>query len=110
VCCAAAHKALEVLIREGYMEMVQQRSDLFAEGLKKLSGLIELRRCGLLIALDLGNEERVQELIRRCLDNGILLDWFLFNPRSIRIAPPLIITEDEIAESCETILRSASRL
>jgi len=46
----------------------------------------------------------IQAVIKRCLQAGLLTDWFLFNDRSLRIAPPLIITEEEIRWACEVIL------
>ena len=37
-------------------------------------------------------------------------DWFLFNDKCLRIAPPLIITETEIEKACKIILESLSKL
>jgi 4-aminobutyrate aminotransferase-like enzyme len=45
-------------------------------------------------------------IIRKCIDKGVILDWFLFAPHCMRIAPPLIITEEEIKTACEIIISS----
>jgi 4-aminobutyrate aminotransferase-like enzyme len=37
------------------------------------------------------------------LEQGLILDWFLFDNTSIRIAPPLIITKNEIADAIEKL-------
>jgi acetylornithine/N-succinyldiaminopimelate aminotransferase len=103
VCCAASLVALKVLLRDKLIEQVAKKEQLFISLLKDSSAIKEIRSQGLLIAIELENEEAVQKTIRKCLDKGLLLDWFLFNPQSIRIAPPLIITEEEILEVCEII-------
>jgi adenosylmethionine-8-amino-7-oxononanoate aminotransferase len=38
--------------------------------------------------------------------NGLITDWFLFAPDRLRIAPPLIITEEELREMCAIVLKS----
>jgi len=48
----------------------------------------------------------VQAVIKKCLEKGLITDWFLFNDRSLRIAPPLIITKEEIQEACKIVLES----
>ena len=63
-----------------------------------------MRSAGLWLAVDLGDAAKVQAVIRYCIAHGVISDWFLFNDRSLRIAPPLTITESEIAFACEVIL------
>ena len=63
-----------------------------------------IRRKGLMIALEFDSYEQNKKVIDHCIENGVLTDWFLFAPQCMRIGPPLIITEEEIKESCEIIL------
>ena len=42
----------------------------------------------------------MQLVIKPCLSRGLITEWFLFNDRSLRIAPPLIITEEQVDELC----------
>jgi 4-aminobutyrate aminotransferase-like enzyme len=42
------------------------------------------------------------------LQNGVFVDWFLFNDHSMRIAPPLTIGKTEIEIACEKILQAIS--
>ena len=46
----------------------------------------------------------IQKVIAHCLEQGLITDWFLFNDSSLRIAPPLIITEEQIRWACKVIL------
>ncbi len=57
------------------------------------------------MAVELADFETLQRVVRRCLDKGLLTDWFLFNNRSLRIAPPLIINEEQIEWACGVILQ-----
>lgn len=65
----------------------------------------EVRGEGLLIAVQFENEKINKQIISRCVENGVVTDWFLFNSSAMRIAPPLIISEKEIAHACKVILR-----
>ena len=51
-------------------------------------------------------KEKFKSIIDKCIASGVIVDWFLFNAHSMRIAPPLTITEEEIISSCEVILKS----
>ncbi len=65
----------------------------------------EVRGEGLLLAVQFGSEEENKKIISKCVENGVIVDWFLFNPSAMRIAPPLIISEKEIHVSCRIILK-----
>ena len=58
------------------------------------------------MAMELDSFDRVQKVIDYCLKNGLIVDWFLFNTESVRIAPPLIITKKEIEKACSIILKA----
>jgi len=45
-------------------------------------------------------------VIERCIQNGIITDWFLFNDRKMRITPPLIISKKQIIQACKKIKKS----
>jgi len=59
---------------------------------------------GLLLAMQLDNFEQLRTLILKCLERGLLLDWFLFDPTSVRLALPLNISKEEIEFACGVIL------
>jgi len=70
-----------------------------------------VRSAGLLIAVEFDSYETNKAIIDYCLrveenQTGVLTDWFLFAPQCLRIAPPLIITEEEITLACERLLQA----
>ncbi len=105
VCCAAALATLETLISGGWIGLVAQKAELFMQLLQH-PAIVAIRNAGLLIAVELRDFDAVQTVIRFCIEKGLIIDWFLFNNRSLRIAPPLIISETQIHEAC-TILMEA---
>jgi len=108
VSCAAALATLETLIQSKLINQVAEKEALFRDLLQG-TGIVELRSAGLMMALELRDFETVQKVIRYALDKGLLIDWFLFNNRSLRIAPPLIIDQNEIRNACHIILEGISK-
>jgi acetylornithine/succinyldiaminopimelate/putrescine aminotransferase len=106
--CAAGLAALEVLEHEGLAGHAQRMGRVFQDLL--VHPLIsEVRGMGLMLAVDLGDAERVQRVVHRCLAEGVLGFWFLSCPTAFRIAPPLVITEQEVRHACQIILRALDR-
>lgn len=110
VCCAAALAQLEVLLDEDLIGRVESKSRLFRELLQQHPAIKEIRGVGLMLAVEMESEAVFLKLFERLTVNGIITDPFLFNTASFRIAPPLIITEQEIKECCEIILRCMDEL
>lgn len=103
VCCASGLAAFEVLLNENITEAVADKSRLFSDLLKH--PLIEkLNASGLLIAVHFSDYGRNKKIIDKLIEKGIFTDWFLFADNALRIAPPLIITEDDIRKACASIL------
>jgi acetylornithine/succinyldiaminopimelate/putrescine aminotransferase len=105
VCCASALATLNVLIDERLLEKVESKGQLF-EKLMNHRHIKEIRRIGLMFAIDFDTAERVNNIVNYAKDHGVICYWFLSHPYSFRIAPPLTITETEIRESCEIILKA----
>jgi len=105
VSCAAALASLSTLLDKKIIESVPAKEKLLRSLLihKKIK---EVRGKGLFFAVDLGDADLVQKLIQELLSTGIVVDWFLFDSKSIRIAPPLIISEDQIYTACSKILKA----
>lgn len=103
VSCAAALATLETLLKEHYIGEVKAKEALFLELLQH-PAIVEVRSAGLWLAVELPSFGFVQRVIGHCLAQGLITDWFLFNDRSLRIAPPLIITAEQIQWACEVIL------
>jgi acetylornithine/succinyldiaminopimelate/putrescine aminotransferase len=103
VSCAASIAALTLLTETELVYRVKSKSKLFTDLLSANKKIKEVRGIGLLLALQLDSFEQVQQVIHAALEKGVIVDWFLYNNSSIRIAPPLTITEKEIKEVCEVL-------
>ena len=110
VCCAAGLAALNYLIDNRVVESVEVKGAMFEERLKDHDKVLEIRRSGLLLAVELGKSEYLYRLMEIFKDEGIMSDWFLYCDTAFRISPPLTISEAEIEECCEIIRRSLDRL
>lgn len=104
--CAASLAAFEILDETNFLSNVQLKSDLIVNYLKSNIENICISGKGLMLAIHFERAEICQKIIKSCQNKGLLTDWFLFSDSSLRMAPPLTITEDEIIKSCEIIVSS----
>lgn len=103
VCCAAGLASLEVIIDEKLTESCSSKSDLFRKLL--VHPLIrEVRGEGLMLAVQLESSGHVHYAITNAPSYGLILDYFLFCDTAFRIAPPLIISPDEISLACTQLM------
>jgi acetylornithine/succinyldiaminopimelate/putrescine aminotransferase len=105
VCCAAGLAALDYLIEQNLIEEVDAKANLF-KALLVHPLIKEVRNEGLLMAIEFASFEQNKQLIDCCIENGVFTDWFLFASHCMRLAPPLVITEEEIRKACATILQA----
>jgi acetylornithine/succinyldiaminopimelate/putrescine aminotransferase len=103
--CAASLAALEILKNEKWISEAEEKGELFKELLVHPK-IIEVRGIGLMLAVEMRDFDFVQKVIRKCIENGLITDWFLFCDNSLRIAPPLTITKEEIRSACDIIIQS----
>ena len=104
--CAAANACIDVLKEESWIEDAEHKGLLLQEILIQSNQVKEIRRKGLFLAVELGSFEKVKEVIKRCLEKGLIGFWFLSTPTAFRLSPPLSITEKEIKKAGEIILSS----
>lgn len=110
VCCAAGLAAMKFLQEEKVVEDVERKGAMFVELLKDHPAVKEIRRSGLLMAVELGESAKLYRLMDLFIEEGILSDWFLYCDTAFRISPPLIITDDEIKDCAELIKKCLDRL
>ncbi len=103
VCCAAGHASLNVLISEQLVEKCTEKGILFRKHLKH-NLISEIRGEGLLLAVKLNKHSAVEYVVHNAPDYGLILDYFLFCKDAFRIAPPLIIDNDEIIYACRQMM------
>jgi acetylornithine/succinyldiaminopimelate/putrescine aminotransferase len=109
VCCAAGLAAMKALLDEGMMNGVRRKEELF-RSLLVHQRIRSVRSFGLWLAVEFDSFETNKKIIDRCISNGILTDWFLFAANSLRISPPLIISEDQIKKASEIILKGCDSI
>jgi acetylornithine/succinyldiaminopimelate/putrescine aminotransferase len=102
VCCAAGRAAMQFLLEENVVQSVFAKEKLFIKNINS-KFLKNIRSHGLMIALEFDNFEKNKKAIDTLIENGVFTDWFLFSASSLRIVPPLTITEEEILKACEII-------
>lgn len=100
--CTAGLAALEVLISEDLSSNAVAMGQRFKQGLVH-ADIREVRGMGLMLAVELGDAQRVQGVVHHCLEQGVLGFWFLSCPTAFRIAPPLSITPQEVDRAIEVI-------
>ncbi len=96
VSCAAALANLQVIIDERLAELADEKGKLFKSEIEKHPLVDHIRQVGLMLAVEIKNDYSVSKLIKILQKNGLIVDQFLFNNSSFRIAPPLTITINEI--------------
>ena len=108
VSCAAALATLRVIQEEKLAEGVAEKAARFRRQLVH-PAMREVRGCGLLMAVEFESFEVLKPIIDYALAHeGILTDWFLFCDNSLRLAPPLTISDAEIDEACAALLRAVA--
>lgn len=104
--CASALAFLEVMETEIQFDEVESKGQLLVDMLKNEPEIREIRRIGMMFAFDMESFERVEKVVKRCLELGLISFWFLSHPYSFRLSPPLNITEAEMTKAGEIILKA----
>ncbi len=106
VICASAYAFLEILTNEIDFNEVDKKGELFVSMLSQNDEIKEIRRVGMMYAFDMESFERVEKVVKRCLELGLISFWFLSHPYSFRLSPPLNISEKELITAGEIILKA----
>ncbi|MBK0382763.1 aspartate aminotransferase family protein [Pedobacter sp. SD-b] len=109
VSCAAGLATLETILSENLIAHVEEKEKLF-RSLLTHPKIKEIRGKGLMLCIQLDSFEQVETISKKCVENGIIIDWFLHCDTALRIAPPLIINKKEIELACKVILEALSSL
>ncbi len=102
VSCAAGLATFTELLESHLIDECEHKRQVFIQHLKHPK-IKTIRSIGLWLAVELDSFDEVKRVITYCLQNGLLTDWFLFNDKCLRIAPPLLITEKQIRWACRVI-------
>ncbi len=108
VSCAASLACIEVIEEERLLKDISDKEALFRKLLVHPK-IKSIRGKGLFLAVEFASRDINFAVNHQCLENGVFVDWFLFNDKSLRIAPPLTITAAEIEAACEKILMAIEK-
>ncbi|WP_308992566.1 aspartate aminotransferase family protein [Mariniflexile litorale] len=109
VIAASALATLKEITEGDLMKQALEKEHLFRKLL--IHPLIEgIRGKGLMLAIITPTAEITNEVILQCQNNGLILFWLLFEPKAIRITPPLTISKDEIIKGCSIILNVLNKI
>ena len=105
VSCAAGKAALEVLLESNFIKEAKRKEAILVKHIHHPS-IISIKSCGLWMAVQFDSFETNHAIIQKCIEKGLITDWFLFAADCLRIAPPLIITDEQLIQACLWILES----
>ena len=110
VCCAAGLASLKVLLQEPWIEQAGEKASYVRQVIRAHPRVKEIRGEGLLLAVELGSADSLQQMISLLLEEGVLSDWFLYCDTAFRISPPLCISMQELEYTCRKVLNALDRL
>ncbi len=103
--CAAALASLRKIEGERLLEKVPVLEGIIRDKLD-VAEVKEIRGRGLMFAAEIGDFDQVLAIIHRCVDHGLITDWFLHCDTAVRIAPPLTITPAELADGIDVLVEA----
>jgi len=109
VISAAALATLKVLFQNSIIEDTLKKEKLIRKLLVH-KYIVEIRGKGLMLAIILKNSTQVNHVILKAIDHGLLLFWLLFEPKAIRISPPLTISDNDIKKGCKIIINLLNQI
>jgi len=112
--CAAGLAALDVLLEHDLPAQARKIGTAFSRGLQDIAattGIIDaVRNKGALIGVDFVSPAMTRLFVQRCLDEGVIVGWTLFYSNILRMAPPLILSDAEIAAALDRMQSIAAEL
>lgn len=103
VIAAASLATLKEITETRLIEETLEKEKVFKETLQH-PYIKEIRGKGLMLALILETAEMANHVILECSKDHLILFWLLFEPRAVRISPPLTLSVPEIKEGCQKII------
>jgi acetylornithine/N-succinyldiaminopimelate aminotransferase len=104
VCCAAGMAAFNDLLDSNIIKVVNEKENYLIQLLSSTGK--KIKSAGLLMAVEFNTHEECKTVIDRCIEKGLVTDWFLFASNCLRIAPPLIIAKSELEEAADILQKA----
>ncbi len=105
VSAVASLATIEIIREENLLATIEPKAQIF-KSLLIHEKIKSIRNKGLMMAVEFESFDVLKPIIDRAIEKGVITDWFLFCDDAMRIAPPLIINEEQIREACRIILEA----
>jgi len=109
VCCAASLATLNEINSTQLYKRAKNIEAIIHDKIKHPL-VKEIRSSGALIAIEFGDIDLNMRIIAKCIEKGVITDWFLFCASAMRLAPPLIISDEELIKACDLIVASLNEV
>ena len=107
--CAASFATLKYILKEKIIDSIESKEKLFRTHLKHKK-IKSISGKGLMLSIDLYDNKHTNKIVEDCMKDGLLLFYFLFNDCSIRVTPPLTISNKEIVKGCKIIINNLNKI
>ncbi|HBB28923.1 MAG TPA: ornithine--oxo-acid transaminase [Clostridiales bacterium] len=99
--CAVSIKAMEILVRDNYPAMAEEKGNYFMSKLREIENddIAEIRGKGLLIGVEF--KCNAYKYVKKLIENGVLAKET--HEKTIRFAPPIVITKEQLDSAVEKI-------
>jgi acetylornithine/succinyldiaminopimelate/putrescine aminotransferase len=104
VIAAACRATLDTMLNSNLIAATLEKEKLFRKLLVHPK-IKAIRGKGLMLALIMEDTKTAQTLVKKCLEEGVLLFFLLFEPKAVRISPPLTISDKQIKKACKTLIK-----
>jgi ornithine--oxo-acid transaminase len=99
--CACGLKAMEIMVRDNYAGQAREKGEYFMNKLRQIKNddIVEIRGRGLFVGMEF--TINAAPYVKKLIHNGILAKET--HERTIRFAPPIVITYEQLDEACAKI-------
>jgi acetylornithine/succinyldiaminopimelate/putrescine aminotransferase len=109
VCCAAAVANIDAILSENMVETCEAKG-AYLQSMIAHPAVKEIRRIGMMMAVEFESADTVYKIVDRCLEKGIITFYFLSCPESFRLAPPLNISYEDLKKGGEIIVEAINEV
>ena len=103
VIAAAALATLEEITTTNLIQEALEKETLIKKQLQHPL-IKDIRGKGLMLAIIVDSSEIANKIVLQAKEDGLILFWLLYEPKAVRISPPLTISKEEIVKGCKIIL------
>tara|TARA_B110000967_G_scaffold86633_1_gene89239 strand:+ start:7375 stop:8553 length:1179 start_codon:yes stop_codon:yes gene_type:complete len=103
VIAAAALATLEEITTTNLIQEALEKETLIKKQLQHPL-IKDIRGKGLMLAIMVDSSEIANKIVLQAKEDGLILFWLLYEPKAVRISPPLTISKEEIVKGCKIIL------